>query len=82
SISAVNRLFFTTSINSTETPAGHNLRPASAAHSTRIRHLCNPFQLSNLLIQKAFLLQFAAKVVRIIGGFGWASITNNRLPRN
>jgi len=52
----------------------HNLRPASAAHSTRIRHLCNPFQLSNLLIQKAFLLQFAAKVVRIIGGFGWASI--------
>ncbi|WP_241833482.1 hypothetical protein, partial [Stutzerimonas balearica] len=45
----------------------HNLRPASAAHSTRIRHLCNPFQLSNLLIQKAFLLQFAAKVVRIIG---------------
>jgi hypothetical protein len=60
----------------------HNLRPASAAHSTRIRHLCNPFQLSNLLIQKAFLLQFAAKVVRIIGGFGWASTTNNRLPRN
>ena len=32
----------------------HNLRPASAGHSTRIRHLCNLFQPPNLLIQKAF----------------------------
>jgi hypothetical protein len=34
------------------------------------------------LIQKAFLLQFAAKVVRIIEGFCWASTTNNRLTRS
>ena len=73
SISAVNRLFSPPRSIRPRHQQRHNLRPASAAHSTRIRHLCNPFQLSNLLIQKAFLLQFAAKVVRIIGGWNHRS---------
>ena len=48
-------------------PTGLNLHPVSAAHSTRIRHQCNPFYLANLLIYKRFCLRTAPEVVRIIG---------------
>ena len=48
-------------------PTGLNHHPVSAAHSTRIRHQCNPFYLANLLIYKRFCLRTAPEVVRIIG---------------
>jgi len=48
-------------------PTGLNHHPVSAAHSTRIRHRCNPFYLANHLIYKRFFLRAAPEVVRIIG---------------
>ena len=48
-------------------PTGLNHPPASPAHSTRIRHRCNPFYLANLLIYKRFCLTTAPELVRIIG---------------
>ena len=48
-------------------PTGLNHHPVSVAHSTRIRHRCNPFYLANLLIYKRFCLRTAPEVVRIIG---------------